>query len=191
MSLIASRKGHLSQRIGRCRKLSALFLPRSTQKIRQAHRESKGKTIERERRELAVLPHCLCRPSLSLSSVLTQSLIHSCYVRYTRLLFLNLLHLCYYGEMVDDMIKSNHFLNIYLLNYQNSSTRLILDFFLRILNEISSREMDKIDVFKGILDNYVFVIVLGSTVIFQIIIIKVLETFATATPLSMSQLGDR
>lgn len=59
--------------------------------------------------------------------------------------------------------------------------------FCQIFNEISSREMDKIDVFKGILDNYVFVAVLGSTVIFQIIIIEFLGTFASTTPLSMSQ----
>uniref|UniRef100_A0A9I9CRZ4 Calcium-transporting ATPase n=1 Tax=Cucumis melo TaxID=3656 RepID=A0A9I9CRZ4_CUCME len=59
--------------------------------------------------------------------------------------------------------------------------------FCQIFNEISSREMDKIDVFKGILDNYVFVAVLGSTVMFQIIIIEFLGTFASTTPLSMSQ----
>ena len=47
--------------------------------------------------------------------------------------------------------------------------------------------MDKIDVFKGILDNHVFVVVLGSTTIFQKIIIKVLGTFATTTALCMLQ----
>lgn len=57
----------------------------------------------------------------------------------------------------------------------------------QIFNEISSREMDKIDVFKGILNNYVFVAVIGSTVIFQIIIIEFLGTFASTTPLNMSQ----
>ena len=42
----------------------------------------------------------------------------------------NLLHLCYYEKMVDDMIKSNHFLNLYLLHYRNPSTRIILDLIL-------------------------------------------------------------
>lgn len=39
----------------------------------------------------------------------------------------------------------------------------------------------------GILDNYVFVVVLGSTVLFQIIIIEYLGTFASTTPLSFMQ----
>ncbi|KAJ6366743.1 hypothetical protein OIU77_003179 [Salix suchowensis] len=45
---------------------------------------------------------------------------------------------------------------------------------LRIFNEISSREMEEIDVFKGILDNYVFVVVIGGTVLSQIIIVEFL-----------------
>ena len=56
-----------------------------------------------------------------------------------------------------------------------------------MFNEISSREMEEINVFKGILDNYVFVGVLASTVIFQIIIIEFLGTFANTSPLTFSQ----
>ena len=47
--------------------------------------------------------------------------------------------------------------------------------------------MEKIDVFKGILNNYVFVAVLSCTVIFQIIIIEFLGTFANTTPLTLAQ----
>lgn len=54
-------------------------------------------------------------------------------------------------------------------------------------NEISSREMEQINVFKGILDNFVFVAVLGSTIIFQIIIVEFLGTFANTTPLTSKQ----
>lgn len=56
-----------------------------------------------------------------------------------------------------------------------------------MFNEISSREMEEIDVFKGILDNYVFVVVIGATVFFQIIIIEFLGTFASTTPLTIVQ----
>lgn len=59
--------------------------------------------------------------------------------------------------------------------------------FCQVFNEISSREMEKINVFEGILKNYVFVSVLTCTVIFQIIIIEFLGTFANTSPLTLSQ----
>eukprot|EP00258_Populus_trichocarpa_P045068 XP_024461087.1 calcium-transporting ATPase 2, plasma membrane-type isoform X1 [Populus trichocarpa] len=59
--------------------------------------------------------------------------------------------------------------------------------FCQIFNEISSREMEEIDVFKGILDNYVFVAVIGGTVLSQIIIVEFLGTFANTTPLTFAQ----
>lgn len=59
--------------------------------------------------------------------------------------------------------------------------------FCQLFNEISSREMEKIDVFGGMLNNYVFVGVLSTTVIFQFIIVQFLGDFANTTPLSLSQ----
>ncbi|KAB1214901.1 Calcium-transporting ATPase 2, plasma membrane-type [Morella rubra] len=59
--------------------------------------------------------------------------------------------------------------------------------FCQVFNEISSREMEEIDVFKGILRNYVFVGVLSCTVLFQIIIVQFLGTFASTSPLSLPQ----
>lgn len=47
--------------------------------------------------------------------------------------------------------------------------------------------MEEIDVFKGILDNYVFVAVLSCTAVFQVIIVEFLGTFANTTPLTFSQ----
>lgn len=47
--------------------------------------------------------------------------------------------------------------------------------------------MEEIDVFKGILDNYVFVAVLSCTAIFQVIIIEFLGTYANTSPLTFSQ----
>ncbi|PPR80970.1 hypothetical protein GOBAR_AA39743 [Gossypium barbadense] len=59
----------------------------------------------------------------------------------------------------------------------------------RVFNEISSRNMEEIDVLSGILNNSVFVAVLGCTAVFQIIIIEFLGTFASTTPLTYSQWG--
>lgn len=47
--------------------------------------------------------------------------------------------------------------------------------------------MEKINVFQGIMENYVFILVLTCTVLFQIIIIEFLGTFASTTPLSLQQ----
>lgn len=60
---------------------------------------------------------------------------------------------------------------------------------MQVFNEISSREMEKINVFKGILNSNVFVGVVGVTVIFQIIIVELLGTFANTAPLTLSQWG--
>ncbi|KAL3526879.1 hypothetical protein ACH5RR_011535 [Cinchona calisaya] len=59
--------------------------------------------------------------------------------------------------------------------------------FCQVFNEVNSREMEKIDVLEGILDNKVFVAVITATVLFQIIIVEYLGTFANTTPLSILQ----
>ncbi|XXG56889.1 hypothetical protein AAC387_Pa03g4196 [Persea americana] len=59
--------------------------------------------------------------------------------------------------------------------------------FCQVFNEISSREMEKINVFKGMLRNYVFVGVLACTVAFQVIIIEFLGDFANTTPLTSAE----
>ncbi|XP_073126842.1 calcium-transporting ATPase 1-like [Henckelia pumila] len=59
--------------------------------------------------------------------------------------------------------------------------------FCQVFNEISSREMEKINVFKGMLNNYVFVGVLSCTVLFQVIIVQFLGTFANTFPLTLRQ----
>ncbi|KAL6530041.1 Calcium-transporting ATPase 2, plasma membrane-type [Orobanche minor] len=59
--------------------------------------------------------------------------------------------------------------------------------FCQLFNEVNSREMEKTDVLDGILDNYVFVLVVGATVFFQIIIVEYLGTFASTTPLTFVQ----
>jgi Ca2+-transporting ATPase len=59
--------------------------------------------------------------------------------------------------------------------------------FCQVFNEVSSREMEEINVFKGILRNYVFVCVLAATALFQIIIVEFLGEFANTTPLNLQQ----
>lgn len=58
---------------------------------------------------------------------------------------------------------------------------------LQVFNEISSRDMEKINVFHGILNNYVFVGVISCTILFQIIIVEFLGTFANTIPLTKQQ----
>lgn len=64
---------------------------------------------------------------------------------------------------------------------------MVIIFLLQVFNEISSREMENINVFKGILENYVFVAVISCTVVFQIIIVEYLGTFASTYPLTWQQ----
>ncbi|ONM01685.1 Calcium-transporting ATPase 2 plasma membrane-type [Zea mays] len=59
--------------------------------------------------------------------------------------------------------------------------------FCQVFNEISSREMEKINVLKGMTRNYVFMAVLSSTVIFQFIMVQFLGEFANTTPLTIHQ----
>ncbi|CAK8568366.1 unnamed protein product [Lathyrus sativus] len=57
--------------------------------------------------------------------------------------------------------------------------------FCQVFNEISSRDMERINVFEGILQNYVFTAVLTCTTIFQIVIVEFLGTYANTSPLSL------
>ncbi|KAK1626228.1 hypothetical protein QYE76_000543 [Lolium multiflorum] len=59
--------------------------------------------------------------------------------------------------------------------------------FCQLFNEISSREMEKLNVLKGMLNNYVFMCVLTSTAIFQFIMVQFLGEFANTTPLTGRQ----
>ncbi|KAG7945800.1 hypothetical protein I3843_14G006900 [Carya illinoinensis] len=56
--------------------------------------------------------------------------------------------------------------------------------FCQVFNEINSRDMKQINVFRGILKSWVFLTVMVSTISFQIIIVEFLGTFADTVPLS-------
>ncbi|KAG6538256.1 hypothetical protein ZIOFF_003369 [Zingiber officinale] len=53
-----------------------------------------------------------------------------------------------------------------------------------VFNEINSREMEKINVLRGIFSNWIFLTIVASTVIFQVIIVEFLGTYARTVPLS-------
>ncbi|XP_008777739.2 probable calcium-transporting ATPase 8, plasma membrane-type [Phoenix dactylifera] len=56
--------------------------------------------------------------------------------------------------------------------------------FCQVFNEINSRQMEKINVFRGIFSSWIFSAVLASTIIFQVIIVQFLGAFASTVPLS-------
>ncbi|KAJ0042116.1 hypothetical protein Pint_17837 [Pistacia integerrima] len=53
-----------------------------------------------------------------------------------------------------------------------------------VFNEINSREMEKINVFRGIFSSWMFIGIIVVTVAFQVIIVEFLGTFASTVPLS-------
>lgn len=59
-----------------------------------------------------------------------------------------------------------------------------LGFTLQIFNEINSRDMERINVLRGIFNDWIFVVVVASTLVFQVIIVQFLGTFASTVPLS-------
>ncbi|XP_027355864.1 putative calcium-transporting ATPase 11, plasma membrane-type isoform X4 [Abrus precatorius] len=56
--------------------------------------------------------------------------------------------------------------------------------FCQVFNEINSRDMEKINVFQGLFRSWVFLMVMASTICFQILIVQFLGTFAQTVPLS-------
>lgn len=53
-----------------------------------------------------------------------------------------------------------------------------------MFNEVNSREIEKINVFKGMFNSWVFTGVMIVTVVFQVIIVEFLGAFASTVPLS-------
>ncbi|KAK4285439.1 hypothetical protein QN277_002135 [Acacia crassicarpa] len=56
--------------------------------------------------------------------------------------------------------------------------------FCQVFNEINSRDMEKINVFRGMFSSWIFLGVLGSTICFQAILVEFLGTFAQTVPLN-------
>ncbi|OMO86035.1 Cation-transporting P-type ATPase [Corchorus olitorius] len=56
--------------------------------------------------------------------------------------------------------------------------------FCQVFNEINSREIEKINIFRGMFSSWIFIAVMVSTVVFQVVIVEYLGTFASTVPLS-------
>ncbi|XP_076955339.1 calcium-transporting ATPase 4, plasma membrane-type-like isoform X1 [Bidens hawaiensis] len=55
--------------------------------------------------------------------------------------------------------------------------------FCQVFNEINSRDIDKINIFRGMFSSWIFMGVMVATVVFQVIIVEFLGTFASTVPL--------
>ncbi|TVU50798.1 hypothetical protein EJB05_02188 [Eragrostis curvula] len=77
-----------------------------------------------------------------------------------------------------------------LLNIKGSDSKSVINtlifnsfVFCQVFNEINSREMQKINVFRGMISNWIFLGIIAVTVAFQVVIIEFLGTFASTVPL--------
>lgn len=61
---------------------------------------------------------------------------------------------------------------------------ILVVFIVQVFNEINSRDIEKINVFRGMFSSWIFVVVMVSTVAFQAIIVEFLGDFASTVPLS-------
>ncbi|KAL9319186.1 hypothetical protein ACSQ67_015703 [Phaseolus vulgaris] len=78
-----------------------------------------------------------------------------------------------------------------LLRINGSDSTIVLNtlifnsfVFCQVFNEINSRDIEKINILKGIFESWVFFGVILSTVVFQVVIVEFLGTFASTVPLS-------
>ncbi|KAL8254593.1 hypothetical protein R6Q59_032814 [Mikania micrantha] len=77
-----------------------------------------------------------------------------------------------------------------ILSLQGENATAILNTFIfntfvfcQVFNEINSRDIDKINIFRGMFSSWIFLGVMISTVVFQVIIVEFLGTFASTVPL--------
>ncbi|KAL2483054.1 Calcium-transporting ATPase 4 [Forsythia ovata] len=56
--------------------------------------------------------------------------------------------------------------------------------FCQVFNEANSRDIEKINIFRGMFGNWVFIGIIAATVVFQVIIVEFLGTFASTVPLN-------
>ncbi|KAL7586628.1 hypothetical protein Lser_V15G38722 [Lactuca serriola] len=83
-----------------------------------------------------------------------------------------------------------------ILNLHGPDSTAILNTFIfntfvfcQVFNEINSRDIDKINIFRGMFSSWIFLGVMISTVVFQVIIVEFLGTFASTVPLDWELWG--
>ncbi|KAH9612751.1 hypothetical protein KSS87_018150 [Heliosperma pusillum] len=78
-----------------------------------------------------------------------------------------------------------------LLNLRGPDSLSVLNTFIfntfvfcQVFNEINSRDIEKINIFRGLFSNWIFIGIMVATVAFQVSIVEFLGTFASTVPLS-------
>nr|XP_043622055.1 calcium-transporting ATPase 4, plasma membrane-type [Erigeron canadensis] len=76
-------------------------------------------------------------------------------------------------------------LNLYEPNATATLNTFIFNTFVfcQVFNEINSRDIEKINIFRGMFSSWIFMAVMIATVVFQVIIVEFLGTFASTIPL--------
>ena len=60
----------------------------------------------------------------------------------------------------------------------------LLSLLCQVFNEINSRDIEKINVFRGMFNSWIFLLIIFVTVAFQVVIVEFLGTFASTVPLN-------
>ncbi|XP_052619750.1 putative calcium-transporting ATPase 11, plasma membrane-type [Lactuca sativa] len=86
-----------------------------------------------------------------------------------------------------DVLFVLNFIGKPILNLQGPNSTAILNTFIfnnfvfcQVFNEINSCDIDKINIFRGIFSRWIFVGVMISTIVFQVIIVEFLGTFVSS-----------
>ncbi|XP_078442893.1 putative calcium-transporting ATPase 9, plasma membrane-type isoform X2 [Wolffia australiana] len=84
------------------------------------------------------------------------------------------------------MFDGKRLLNLSGLDATSTLNTFIFNTFVfcQVFNEINSLEMESINVFRGIFRSWLFVAIVASTIVFQVIIVQFLGTLANTVPLS-------
>ncbi|XP_041989454.1 putative calcium-transporting ATPase 11, plasma membrane-type [Salvia splendens] len=103
----------------------------------------------------------------------------------TRVMWRNIIGQSIYQLIVLGVLQ---FYGKQMLNLDSEATLSSLIFntfvFCQVFNEINSRDMEQINIFRGILSSWIFIMIMVSTVGFQVVMVQVLCKFAGTVPLN-------
>ncbi|XP_047943835.1 putative calcium-transporting ATPase 11, plasma membrane-type [Salvia hispanica] len=103
----------------------------------------------------------------------------------TRVMWRNIIGQSIYQLIVLGVLQ---FYGKQMLNLDSDATLSSLIFntfvFCQVFNEINSRDMEQINIFRGILSSWIFIMIMVSTVGFQVVMVQVLCKFAGTVPLN-------
>ncbi|PWA97925.1 calcium-transporting ATPase 5, plasma membrane-type [Artemisia annua] len=93
------------------------------------------------------------------------------------------------GPEQRNIIAGKPTLNLHGVKCQYATAILDITFifttfvFCQVVNETNSRNIDKINIFRGMFSSWIFMAVMIAMVVFQVIIVEFLGTFASTVPL--------